>query len=199
MSKGTFIQTGVLNKVSIELSNSVSILRARHRTKKSNIPQYISDMLGSNETMRREFSHPGMEHDQLFRADYEHFDGGPTCHSCDKKACVARKSRENTNPAIHYGLIGSANQVMKHGATRDKLRNEKNIICFEMEAAGLMDIFPCLVVRGICDYADSHKNKRWQPYASVTAAACAREILFTTPAIQSSAMPIFEGKAMYVC
>jgi nucleoside phosphorylase len=51
------------------------------------------------------------------------------------------------------------------------------VICFEMEAAGLMDSFPCLVVRGICDYADSHKNKVWQPYAAATAAAFATVLL----------------------
>ena len=48
------------------------------------------------------------------------------------------------------------------------------MLCFKMEAAGLMDDFPCLVVRGICDYADSHKNKQWQGYAAATAAAYAK-------------------------
>jgi hypothetical protein len=37
--------------------------------------------------------------------------------------------------------------------------------------------FPGLVIKGICDYADSHKNKRWQPYAAGTAAAYAKELL----------------------
>ena len=55
-----------------------------------------------------------------------------------------------------------------------------------MEAAGLMDSFPCVVIRGICDYADSHKNKRWQPYAAVTAAAYAKELLYTIPELQVS-------------
>jgi nucleoside phosphorylase len=50
-----------------------------------------------------------------------------------------------------------------------------------MEAAGLMDNFPCLVIRGICDYADSHKNKRWQAYAALAAAACAKELLLVIP------------------
>jgi nucleoside phosphorylase len=50
--------------------------------------------------------------------------------------------------------------VIKHGGTRDKLVQELGILCFEMEAAGLMDNFPCLVIRGIGDYADSHKNKQ---------------------------------------
>jgi ankyrin repeat domain-containing protein 50 len=66
---------------------------------------------------------------------------------------------------------------MRHGATREKFRKEKGILCFEMEAAGLMDNFPCLIIRGICDYSDTHKNKRWQPYAAATAAAYAKELL----------------------
>ena len=44
-----------------------------------------------------------------------------------------------------------------------------------------MNDFRCLVIRGICDYADSHKNKTWQPYAAATAAACAKEILSLVP------------------
>ncbi|KAJ5021737.1 hypothetical protein J3E73DRAFT_434813 [Bipolaris maydis] len=55
---------------------------------------------------------------------------------------------------------------------RDKVSAELGgVLCFEMEAAGLMNSFPCLVIRGICDYADSHKNKKWQPYAAGIAAA----------------------------
>jgi hypothetical protein len=66
---------------------------------------------------------------------------------------------------------------MKDASTRDQLGDELGILCFEMEAAGLMNHFPCLVVRGICDYSDSHKNKQWQDYAAGTAAAYARELL----------------------
>lgn len=46
-----------------------------------------------------------------------------------------------------------------------------------MTLIGLMDTFPCLVIRGICDYADSHKNKIWQPYAAATAAAYTKDFL----------------------
>lgn len=90
---------------------------------------------------------------------------------------------------MHYGLVASGNQVMKHGRTRDRWARELGILCFEMEAAGLMDYFPCLVIRGICDYADSHKNKQWQEYAAATAAAYAKEILLVIPAIQISKSP----------
>ncbi|KAL4923319.1 uncharacterized protein BDV17DRAFT_296492 [Aspergillus undulatus] len=46
-----------------------------------------------------------------------------------------------------------------------------------MEAAGLMDTFPCLVIRGVCDYSGSHKNKDWQPYSALATAAYAKDLL----------------------
>jgi nucleoside phosphorylase len=79
---------------------------------------------------------------------------------------------------VHYGLIASGNQVIKDAEFRDRL-NERlggDVLCVEMEAAGLMD-FPCIVIRGICDYADSHKNKDWQEHAAAVAAAFAKELL----------------------
>src|SRR6202012_2433493 len=80
-------------------------------------------------------------------------------------------------------LIASGNQLMKDALHRDKLAQKWKVFCFEMEAAGLMDNFPCLVIRGICDYSDTHKNKDWQPYAAATAAAYAKELLgVITPA-----------------
>lgn len=66
---------------------------------------------------------------------------------------------------------------MKDALVCDMLAKEKEVLCFEMEAAGLMNHFPCLVIRGICDYSDSHKNEEWQGYASMTAAAYANDLL----------------------
>jgi nucleoside phosphorylase len=84
---------------------------------------------------------------------------------------------------IHYGLIASGNQVIKDTATRDRLNADfnGNVLCVEMEAAGLMNEFPCLVIRGICDYADEHKNKVWQEYAAAVAAAYAKSLLSVLP------------------
>lgn len=72
-----------------------------------------------------------------------------------------------------------ATWLFKDGIFRDQiaLNLGDGCICFEMEAAGLMDNFPCLVIRGICDYADTHKNDRWQNYAAIAAAAYAKELL----------------------
>lgn len=84
---------------------------------------------------------------------------------------------------IHYGIIASGDTLVKNAVRRDELAKGtgEECICFEMEAAGIMNAFPCVVIRGICDYADSHKNDRWQGYAAATAAAYAKELLEIIP------------------
>ncbi|KAK6336871.1 hypothetical protein TWF718_009660 [Orbilia javanica] len=80
-------------------------------------------------------------------------------------------------PTIHFGLVASGDTVMKSGEVRDEIAAKENIIAFEMEGAGVWGNFPCLVIKGVCDYADSHKNKDWQNYAAVAAAACMKAFL----------------------
>ncbi|KAH7150383.1 nucleoside phosphorylase domain-containing protein [Dactylonectria estremocensis] len=109
-----------------------------------------------------------------------------TCEvDCDAglMTLVSRPDRtgDDDNPALHYGTIASANQLMKDPIVRDKLAREAGVLCFEMEAAGLMYHFPCLVIRGICDYSDSYKNKSWQGYAAMKATAYAKDLLARTP------------------
>jgi hypothetical protein len=122
--------------------------------------------------------------DILFDAKYNHV-GGSTCEGCSENKLVKRRARGNQQIVIHYGTIVSGNQVMKDGTVRDRLSSELGgVLCFEMEVAGLMNDLPCLIIRGICDYADSHKTKTWQPYAAATAVACAKEILSVIPAVE---------------
>ena len=62
---------------------------------------------------------------------------------------------------VHYGTMISGNQVVRDGVTRDRISLRLGgVLCFEMEAAGLMDSFDVSSLRRICDYVDSHKNKR---------------------------------------
>ncbi|KAK6331361.1 hypothetical protein TWF730_004443 [Orbilia blumenaviensis] len=82
-------------------------------------------------------------------------------------------------PEIHFGTIASGNTLMRDGKTRDQLQRRTRAMCFEMEAAGIVDAWPCLVVRGICDYSDSHKNKLWQGYAAGAAAAFTKFLLLS--------------------
>ena len=177
---GHFEQTGTLNKPPTILLTAVSQLIARHRMGKKQISGILSKVLAKNPEMKSHLCSP-LEQDQLFYAMYEHIQHEKTCVRCDTSQSVNRVIRASDEPYIHYGIIASANQVMKHGPTRDRLAQELGILCFEMEAAGLMDQLPCLVVRGICDYADTHKNKQWQGYAAATAAAYTKELLSMVP------------------
>jgi nucleoside phosphorylase len=177
-----FKHTGSLNKPPPILLKAVSGLQEKHELHKSKIPQFLAEMWVKYPNMRDTYSHQGALNDRLYQAEYPHVGDGSTCKSCNISKAVDREDRDTNAPFIHYGVIASGNQVIKDGVTRDRLRNEFGVICFEMEAAGLMDNFPCLVIRGICDYADSHKNKRWQRYAAATAAAYAKELLSIIPA-----------------
>ena len=179
---GILQRTGALKPPPTVLMANIQRLQAQQIRSGSKIPRYLAAMLEKYPNMRKkQYIYQGVEHDRLFEATYAH-EGGTTCQNCDRTKVVERPSRYDTDPDIHYGTIGSGNTVIKDGVTRERLRKDLGVLCVEMEAAGLMDEFSCLVIRGICDYADSHKNKRWQPYAAATAAAYMKELLDIIPA-----------------
>jgi nucleoside phosphorylase len=173
---GKFRRTGSLDKPPPVLLHALQELRTFDITDGVDLEESLSLIIQNKPRMGEHYRHQGMENDQLFKAIYDH-EGDETCDGCDAKSIIQRPTRKEPAPRIHYGNIASGSEVMKHGSTRDKIAKEEGVICFEMEAAGLMDNFRCLVIRGICDYADSHKNKTWQPYAAATAAAFARALL----------------------
>jgi nucleoside phosphorylase len=106
----------------------------------------------------------------LFKAEYTHTSkstsGGGQQESCE--LCKENKDqvtkRTPRDMRVHYGLIASGNEVMKSATDRDALNKlfKNKVLCIEMEAARVMTSCPCIVIRGICDYAGSHKNKDWQ-------------------------------------
>jgi nucleoside phosphorylase len=200
-----FRRLGTLNKPPVLLRTAITTLRATR-----NLGRELSRLVNeaskgdqrdqrdqeSDEESDEEWSYPMTAKDILFGANYKHIDKNRTCEGCvvaaKKDDIVDRPPRRSTNPKIHYGNVASGNAVMKDGLERDRLAERDNVICFEMEAAGLMDDFPCLVIRGVCDYADSHKNKKWQPYAAAVAAAFAKKLLLivTPQAVMDNLEPI---------
>jgi nucleoside phosphorylase len=80
-------------------------------------------------------------------------------------------------PVVHFGTVACGDKVMKSGQERDKIARSEGIIAFEMEGVGVWDRLPCLVIKGISDYADSHKSEKWQHYAACAAAACTKAFL----------------------
>ncbi|CAH0034081.1 unnamed protein product [Clonostachys rhizophaga] len=175
LPNGRFQQTSHLNKPPRPLLHALSEVQRKHMLDEGSFTEYLSQLGERRAKFRREKAGP----DCLFPPEYPHKRGN-NCERCSKKMLVEREPRsEEDLVQVHYGTIASSNSLIRDGVERDKIYEDLggNILCFEMEAAGLMNNFPCLVIRGICDYADSHKNKRWQPFAAATAAAYAKELL----------------------
>ncbi|KAK1993616.1 purine and uridine phosphorylase [Colletotrichum falcatum] len=178
-----FTETGSLNQPPRALLNAVAGLETDYMMKGPELNAKVDKALSRWRRLQKTHCRPSTSADQLYRADFVH---PPESVAACSQGCnadisnmVTRPERgdDEDNPAIHYGLIASANRVMKNAEIRDRLSKERGVLCFEMEAAGLMNHFPCLVVRGICDYSDSHKNKEWQGFAAMTAAAYAKDLL----------------------
>jgi nucleoside phosphorylase len=181
-----FERTGALNRPPAVLMTALSKLETIHERDGSKIGEHLRGMATRYPRLGRKYATRPAGEDILFVAEYDHIGSDDACKNCDTSNKVSRPQRdEGEEIAVHYGLIASGNRVMKHGLTRDEISRELDgALCFEMEAAGLLNDFPCIIVRGICDYADSHKNKVWQEYAAATAAALAKELLNVIPASQ---------------
>ena len=179
-----FLPTGALKPPPLFLQRVVNHLIARHESQENCIARYIQEMLQKHPKTTRtgtDYRHPGRSNDRLFRAEYVCKMDGDGCSECDTEQLISRPDRLDDEPVIHYGNIASGSSVVRDALKRDHLGKDCDALCVEMEAAGLMDEFDCLVIRGICDYADSHKNKDWQRYAAAAAAAYAKEFLGAVP------------------
>jgi len=182
-----FQTTAFLNQPPEILRTAMSGLKARYEIEGHRLEETINNILEKRPRLRKKYQRPDPSSDMLYRSTVVHpANNKASCIAVcgdDPSQLISRPERaeEEDNPTIHYGLIASANQLMKDALIRDRLAAEKGVLCFEMEAAGLMNHFPCLVIRGICDYSDSHKNKEWQGYAAMAAAAYAKDLLCRIP------------------
>ncbi|KAL2818898.1 nucleoside phosphorylase domain-containing protein [Aspergillus granulosus] len=154
---------------------------------------------------------PSSTDDVLFEASYQHKHYRPASpHMClcgddtsdevcqaaldttcilldcaEDRICRRRPCTEHNSPMVHIGAVASADTVMKSGEHRDNLVKLEGVIGFEMEGAGVWNNISCIIIKGVCDYADSHKNKTWQAYAAATGAATAKAFLeYWTPVIR---------------
>lgn len=163
-------------------------LKSRHEFKGSHqLEEAINKVLEKNPHLSEKYGRPDPSTDRLYKATVIHY--GDNKASCAKVCGSDLSSLEDRPPrtskagsiVIHYGLIASGSELMKDARKRDEIAKNADVLCFEMEAAGLMNHFPCLVIRGICDYSDTHKNKEWQGYAAMAAAAYAKALLSLIP------------------
>lgn len=173
-----FERKGFLSPPPTEWLQAATLMKSDHRIAASKVSAFLNEMLERYPRLT-EYKRPPPDRDVLFEPDYEHAKEQDTCGRCDKTRAEKRSKREPFDESsIHYGLIASGDRVMKDAVERDRISTEcRGAVCFEMEAAGLMNDFCCIVIRGISDYADSHKNDDWHAYAAAAAAALAKELL----------------------
>lgn len=160
-----------LNSPPEVLLHALGNLQAQHELEPPKVLEYLEEAMARYPRLAKQgYVHQGFENDRLFK-------------NSDANSEIQRKPRDSTDPEIHYGIIASGNTLFKNATYRDKVLEDigDECICFEMEAAGLMNNFPCIVIRGICDYADSHKSDQWQRYAAASAAAYAKALLAFVP------------------
>lgn len=211
----TFERRGSLSPPPKALLSALNESESDRAMTGSKIPQYLDDLKTKWPLLAPKYCRSESLKDVLFEADCEHIDKpsskerqlvhhsneqnegdeeGESCIYCDRTRIVRRRTRAMR---VHYGLIASGNQVIKDAQFRDWINKELGgeVLCFEMEAAGLMNDFPCLVIRGICDYADAHKTKDWQEHAAAVAAAFSKELLTFVAVQEVEQMPAIKGGA----
>ncbi|KAK6543455.1 hypothetical protein TWF694_000201 [Orbilia ellipsospora] len=181
-----FERTGQLNSPPKVLLGVLSEMQRRYNSPK------FSDGIANH--LKRMDGWQGYERpteDLLYCSNFQDHDKSG-CDQCGLGGIVPRRERATHRAVtVHYGTIASGNSVIKDARIRDRLADEHKLLCFEMEAAGLMNNVPCLVIRGICDYADSQKNDNWHKYAALTAAAYARELLCVLKPKKVDSIPLW--------
>ncbi|RAH76927.1 hypothetical protein BO86DRAFT_235955 [Aspergillus japonicus CBS 114.51] len=171
---GPFRLNGSLLPPPTDLTEAISALELNPEPATASVDRHLRQI----ELLKLQYQHPDPEPDRLFHGFYPHALPGDTdCHRCWSMFELRRPPRPTLQPRIHYGLVASSTAVPPAGYHRDILTKAHNILCFETEAAGIVDFFPCVLIRGICDYGDTHRNNRWQHYAAATAAAYAKVLL----------------------
>lgn len=171
-----FQPTGYLNNPPYVLRTAVTRIRGDHEIHGHTIEDTINGILTRNSKMRETYKRPDAGSDPLFQHRIERRRKDGTSHAL-RPAEQDKRPGVDGNIAIHYGLIASASDPMVDEEIRDKLASKMKILCFETGAAGLMNHFPCIVIRGVGDYADSTSIKAWEGYATMTAAAYAKGLL----------------------
>jgi nucleoside phosphorylase len=184
---GYFRRTGALAPPPAVLLNAAQYLAVqRARTRKDPIFENIKRINTGIRGLQM-YKYPGSAQDHLYRPDYIHLDPKVSCYECGcdtaQRLQQAINNEDDDDPyvIIHRGTIASGELVIKDGKLRDKLAKQYGILCFETEAAGALADFPCIVIRGISDYCDSHNNDSWHGYAAAAAAAYARQLFFHMP------------------
>ncbi|EHK19820.1 uncharacterized protein TRIVIDRAFT_171764 [Trichoderma virens Gv29-8] len=159
---GKFKEIGSLNNPPTPLRTALTKLKTENELSGSKIPEYLDELKQKWPRLVPKYLWSESRIDPLSKSHTSH-NGRGSQNPSNPLECKAEQ------------IDGTATDAK----FRDNLdqRYDGKVLCVEMEAAGLMNNFPCIVIRGICDYADSQKDKDWQEHAAAVAAAFAKELL----------------------
>lgn len=187
-----FQDTGSLAQSFESLRMAVCGLRQEYELNGHQLEKSIQHILGKWPQMQKKYSRPSVESDAPVSDlqhpysdsdhNYPHFD-------CCSRLLPPRTRDEPDCLRIHYGFITSVSQQSKEAQANGKAATDSTGLCFEMAADEQTDRFPCLVVRGVCDYASRNRNETWHGFAALAAAAYTKDLLYHMPPNQVELKP----------
>ncbi|PWY85521.1 Pfs, NACHT and ankyrin domain protein [Aspergillus eucalypticola CBS 122712] len=180
---GKYIHREHINAPPGKLLANVTLLGCLSRRKnvgdQGNMTANILASLGEK------YAYPAGLRDRLFCSDYSHssIPGYTGCEACNPVGEIFRRLRTSDLPVVHLGTIASGDSLIINAELRDRVNGEygRSILCFECGSAGVMNILPCLVVKGIAGYADSHRYDAWRPRAIAAACSYAKALILQIP------------------
>ncbi|KAI9674067.1 MAG: hypothetical protein M1822_009562 [Bathelium mastoideum] len=185
---GQFERIGALAPPPTVLLNAAQDLAAKQARSRTDPIKTNLKRIDTNIRGLKKYKYPGIANDHLYHANYIHLKPELSCIECgchpsQRIPRPTDESDDDDEPSVvvHRGTIASGELVIKDAELRDKLAKAYGLLCFEMEAAGALTDFPCIIIRGISDYCDSHKNNGWHGFAAAAAAAYARQLFFHMP------------------
>ncbi|KAL2829430.1 purine and uridine phosphorylase [Aspergillus cavernicola] len=167
-------------------------LQTRRGECMSRVSARINNMLEKRAHMAKTWRRPDATTDLLYRSGYDKDDGG-ICSGWKEAQEVSRRDwerRSTIDPFIHCGGIAISSESVEDGRTRDRIHSiYPQVFCLDNDLSGVETGFPCLVIRGISNYADTHRNGEWLRYAAAAAAAFGTILLHEVSAMDVAGEP----------
>ena len=164
----------------LTLQTIVEKLEDRGARKPDKTPweKYVVEGLELLKNQEADFNRPPPESDRLYMSI-----GDDNVIEVQHPDCPDEVQRKEGSPVLRYGVFGSGRTVTKYDQTRLEFAQKEGISAFENEYDQVLesiygnrkDSFLC--IKGISDYNDGSRNKEWQPYASLVAAALMKTII----------------------
>ncbi|KAJ3498372.1 hypothetical protein NLG97_g1171 [Lecanicillium saksenae] len=172
-----FMSKSALSKPSTLLLTAAGKAETMDILGESMVPCYIAEIVTKDAFT---FARPSVTRDELSDSESQRTSvqsADAECSDCSANETQYGSPRAAQSTRIHYGLVASTTHPICNATTRDSLAREHDILCFDTEASGLTGTDQCLIIRGICDYADLNRCNHWRGYAAAASAAYAKEIL----------------------